>query len=130
MEPAASGKKPLYPAKKKWIILAAAAAALVLFVLWYTRPIPFQELIPGAELPPCQRIRVYADYEPQRRGPGKMNPTRLSLPSGDPAYDQLRALFEDQSYSRSLWNLLPRAPVCCHYPNGTETVSMVGHSGL
>ena len=53
MEPAASGKKPLSPAKKKWIILAAVAAALVLFALWYTRPIPFQELIPGAELPPC-----------------------------------------------------------------------------
>ena len=50
MEPVASGKKPLSPAKKKWIILAAVAAALVLFALWYTRPIPFQELIPGAKL--------------------------------------------------------------------------------
>ena len=44
MEPAASGKKPLYPAKKKWIILAAAAAALVLFVLWYTRPRSWAEV--------------------------------------------------------------------------------------
>lgn len=44
MEPVASGKKPLYPAKKKWIILAAAAAALVLFVLWYTRPRSWAEV--------------------------------------------------------------------------------------
>ena len=44
MEPAASGKKPLSPAKKKWIILAAVAAALVLFALWYTRPRSWAEV--------------------------------------------------------------------------------------
>ena len=71
MEPAASGKKPLYPAKKKWIILAAAAAALVLFVLWYTRPIPFQELIPGAELPPLPADSGLRRLQPQRPARGK-----------------------------------------------------------
>ena len=48
MEP--SSKKP--PLKKKWIILAAIAAALAAFGLWYTRPVPFQDLIPEVELPP------------------------------------------------------------------------------
>ena len=119
MEPVASGKKPLSPAKKKWIILAAVAAALVLFALWYTRPIPFQELIPGAELPPCQRIRVYADYSPNGR-PRENESYEAEFAPGDPAYDQLRALFEEQSYSRSLWNLLPRPFIRYHYPNGTE----------
>src|SRR5699024_8056652 len=44
MEPVASGKKPLSPAKKKWLILAAVAAALVLFALWYTRPRSWAEV--------------------------------------------------------------------------------------
>ena len=53
--------------KKKRIALIVVLV-LAAFCLWYTRPLPFQELIPGAELLPCQRIRVYADYSPNEIG--------------------------------------------------------------
>lgn len=38
MEPETSSKKPLTPAGRKWIVLAAVAVALAAFCLWYTRP--------------------------------------------------------------------------------------------
>ena len=101
MEP--SSKKP--PAKKKWIILAAVAIALAAFCLWYTRPIPFQELIPGKELPPCQQLRVYASYE---KDISQREEYELTITPEDPSFDPLLSLFTDRSYRRSLWNLLPR----------------------
>ena len=101
MEP--SSKKP--PAKKKWIILAAVAIALAAFCLWYTRPVPFQELIPGTELPPCQQLRVYASYE---KDISQREEYELTITPEDPSFDPLLSLFTDRSYRRSLWNLLPR----------------------
>lgn len=101
MEP--SSKKP--PVKKKWIILTAIAVALTAFCLWYTRPIPFQELIPGTELPPCQQIRVYASYE---KDISQREEYELTITPEDPSFDPLLSLFTDRSYRRSLRNLLPR----------------------
>lgn len=101
MEP--SGKKP--PTKKKWIILAAVAAALAAFGLWYTRPVPFQDLIPEVELPPCQQIRVYASYE---KDISQREEYELTITPEDSSFDPLLALFTDRSYRRSLRNLLPR----------------------
>ena len=98
-----SSKKP--PLKKKWIILAAIAAALAAFALWYTRPVPFQNLIPEAELPPCQQIRVYASYEEE--GADRQE-YEMTITPEDLSFDPLLSLFTDQSYRRSLWNLLPR----------------------
>lgn len=102
MEP--SRKKP--PLKKKWLLLAAIAAVLTAFCLWYTRPVPFQDLIPGAELPPCHQIRVHASYErEQGRQPEEY---QLTITPEDPSFDPLLSLFTGQSYRRSLGNLLPR----------------------
>ena len=101
MEP--SRKKP--PVKKKWIILAAVTVALTAFCLWYTRPIPFQDLIPGAELPPCQQIRVYASYE---KDISQREEYELTITPEDSSFDPLLSLFTDRSYRRSLRNLLPR----------------------
>ena len=101
MEP--SSKKP--PIKEKWIILAAIAVSLTVFCLWYTRPIPFQDLIPGTELPPCQQIRVYASYE---KDISQREEYELTITPEDPSFDPLLSLFTDRSYRRSLRNLLPR----------------------
>ena len=101
MEP--SSKKP--PRKKKWIILAAIAVALATFCLWYTRPVPFQNLIPGVELPPCQQIRVYASYEGEG---GNREEYELTFTPEDSSFEPLLSLFADRSYRRSLRNLLPR----------------------
>ena len=101
MEP--SSKKP--PIKKKWIILATIAVALTVFCLWYTRPIPFQDLIPGTDLSPCQQIRVYASYE---KDISQREEYELTITPEDPSFDPLLSLFTDRSYRRSLRNLLPR----------------------
>lgn len=98
-----SSKKP--PIKKKWIILAAIAVALTAFCLWYTRPIPFQDLIPGTDLSPCQQIRVYASYE---KDISQREEYELTITPEDPSFDPLLSLFTDRSYCRSLRNLLPR----------------------
>ena len=90
--------------KKKRIALIAVLV-LAVFCLWYTRPIPFQELIPGAELPPCQQIRVYASYEEDISQREKYE---LTITPEDPSFDPLLSLFTDRSYRRSLRNLLPR----------------------
>lgn len=101
MEP--SPKKP--PVKRKWILLTALAAVLTIFCLWYTRPIPFSELIPGTELLPCSQLRVYASYEADR---GLREEYDVTITPEDPSFEPLLSLFTDQSYRRSLRNLLPR----------------------
>ena len=90
--------------KKKRIALIAVLV-LAVFCLWYTRPIPFQDLIPGTELPPCQQIRVYASYE---KDISQREEYELTITPEDPSFDPLLALFTDRSYRRSLRNLLPR----------------------
>lgn len=79
--------------------------SLTVFCLWYTRPIPFQDLIPGTELPPCQQIRVYASYE---KDISQREEYELTITPEDPSFDPLLSLFTDRSYRRSLRNLLPR----------------------
>ena len=92
---------------KKKIAIGACILAVLLAAgsLWYTRPIPFQDLIPGTELPPYQQIRVYASYE---KDISQREEYELTITPEDPSFDPLLSLFTDRSYRRSLRNLLPR----------------------
>ena len=87
-------------------VIAALAALAAAFCLWYTRPMSFADLSPGVDLPSCDEIRIYATYH--NGTPRDMDEYELTLTPEDPAFEPLLSLLEDQTYRRSLKNLLPQ----------------------
>lgn len=91
--------------KKRTLIALFIAAVLVIFCLWYTRPLSFEELAKGVEPAACQQIKVYAQYE---TGIDSYDSYELTLRPEDASFSPLLTLFEEQTYRRSLLSLLPR----------------------
>ena len=101
MEPAASGKKPLSPAKKKWIILAAVAAALVLFALWYTRPRSWAEVAGQRAFTSLNAREISAEA-----GGTAFHVWELEIPEpGEEAMEALMSALRAGRYRASLGNL-------------------------
>ena len=83
-------------------IIGTTGAVLVLAatLLWYTRPMPLEQLCPGIDLSKCTEIKgkyVLPD----------LNTISISLTPEDPAFASLLAQFQDRIYRRSVRNLLP-----------------------
>ena len=87
------------------IVIAVLVLALAASCLWYTRPMTLAQLTPEvADHSPCEEIHVSASERSEDGAPASYV---FTLTSNDPAFDQLPTLFEDQTYRRSLQNLLP-----------------------
>ncbi len=77
------------------------AVLACLFCLWYTWPVPYEDLIPeGAE---CQEITLIAHM----RDDDCYIQYEETLTSKDPAFGQLLSLVDGKSYRRPLSDLLP-----------------------
>ena len=92
------------PSKKK--LSFALTALLVLFLLsayaWYTRPVTLPALYPMLKPEQCTQIQGYYEIGMQ---PEQSN---FTITKDSAEFEQLWDLFYDQSYRRSLKDLLPR----------------------
>lgn len=83
------------------------AVLACLFCLWYTWPVPYEELVPeGAE---CQEIVLFAHYylEGERGFNAQSEDYYTTLTPEDPVFGQLLSLIEGKRYRRTLSDLLP-----------------------
>ena len=88
------------------IVVLALVLAAAIFCLWYTRPMTFEQLMPGVtDLSSCREIQIYAHYQPA--GSPREESYNFTLTQDNPIFDQMLSLFEDQTYRRSLRSLLP-----------------------
>lgn len=94
--------------KKRILAALAIIAALVVFCLWYTRPITLEELYPGLDLSSCDEIRILsAAYHPTSSAQDPEE-YQFTLSWGDPDFSLMLSKFQNRTFRRSLLDLLPR----------------------
>ncbi len=88
--------------KIKTFISAALLFTLVVFVLFYTRPMTLTQLCSGVEITECVSVSGKFFLAPNTEN------SRFEINRNDERFSAIVELFETRKFRRSLTNLLPR----------------------